>query len=504
MRRKKARVAREQTLFPPPSWDDSGLHHGSSPAYNVLNEGDARRIIDTAIELMGDTGVAFDPDETVNKLFADAGCEITDGGLVKFPSELVQRSIESVAKSVRMWNRDGTDYFEINNRSTRFLTGMTCIKVYDLETGEHRDSTRQDLAMITRVADALPNIDGVCMGVKNVPASDVHGEVDEFVVMAKNTTKPLEYLCENVESLGVVIDIATAIRGSREALRKKPYFMHLITPLPLYYAKTHTDQMIKCVEAGIPLGMGTISIGGASAPITMAGCLVHSIATDLAGMVLAQLVKPGAFCIGGSDASFMEAATGGVGAFSQTSMAEMAMCQVCRELGIPSLTGIGGGCQARRFNKDAIWELTAGMIETFYSRPATCDYMGSIDEGITYSLHALLYVHELAGLLRNMWKGIEVNDDTLAMDLTRQEGPRGNYFAQPHTALHCRAEVWDARYLGARLPVNSGSQDDVELFDRIDRDLREILKSHYPEPLSTAITAEIANIQKAFRESLPV
>jgi trimethylamine---corrinoid protein Co-methyltransferase len=501
MRRKEARAAREQTQAPPLSWNEAGLHHGLSPAYNVLNDGDARRIIDAAIELMRDAGVAFDHDETVIKLFTDAGCEIAEGGVVRFPSELVRNTLETAAKSVRLWNRDGSDFFEINNHSTRFLTGMTCIKVYDLETGEHRDSTREDLAMISRVADALPHIDGLSMGVKNVTQSDIHGEIDEFVVMAENTTKPLEYLCENAASLEAVIEMATVIRGTAEALREKPYFVHIITPLPLYYAKTHTDQIIACVKAGVPVGMGTICIGGASSPITLAGCLVHAVATDLAGMVLAQLIEPGTFCVGGSDAAFMEAATGGVGAFSQTAMADMAMCQISRELGIPSLTGVGGCCQARRFNNDAVWELSAGMVQTFYSRPATCDYMGSIDEGITYSLHALLYVHELAGLLRNMWKGIEVNDDTLAMDLSRQEGPRGNYFAQPHTAQHCRTEVWNARYLGAKLPVSSGALDDVELYDRIDKDLREILATHHPEPLNIDAASKITAIQQSFRQT---
>lgn len=501
MRRKKARAAREQASAPKLSWNDMGYHQGPTYPYDILSKEDAQGIIEASIDLLRDVGIGFEPDEELTQLFGDAGCTIGDDGIVRFPSELVRDALDGMAKSVKVWNRDGTDFMEINNRSTRFLTGMTCIKVYDIETGEHRDSTRDDLAMITRVADALPHIDGMSMGVKNVEESDIHGEIDEFVAMAENTTKPLEYLCEHAESFDVVIDIATAIRGSREELKAKPYFMHLITPLPLFYGKTHSDQIIAGVKAGVPILMGTLSIGGASGPITMAGCLVHSVATDLAGMVLGQLVEKGSFCIGGSDASFMEAATGGVGAYSQSSLADMAMCQISRELGMPSLTGIAGCCQARRFNQDAVWELSAGMMQTFYSRPATVDYMGSIDEGITYSLHALLYVHELAGLLRNMWKGIEVNDDTMAIDLTKQEGPRGNYLAQEHTARHCRTEVWNAKYLGANLPVSSGALADVDLFDRIDEDLRQILDTHQPEPLNEAVAAKIADIQRSFRET---
>ena len=98
---------------------------------------------------------------------------------------------------------------------------MTCIKVFDLETGEPRDSTREDIATIARVADALPNIDGVCTPVKDVPNSTLHGEIGEFVAMAENTTKPLEYLCENSAAFDAVIEMAAAIRGSREQTRRE-------------------------------------------------------------------------------------------------------------------------------------------------------------------------------------------------------------------------------------------------------------------------------------------
>jgi len=86
----------------------------------------------------------------------------------------------------------------------------------------------------------------------------------------------------------VVVDMAAAIRGGRKELVEKPYFLHCVTPLPLYYAKPHIDQLVEAVEAGVPVTAGTVTIGGASAPITIAGCVVHSLATDLTAIVLSQ------------------------------------------------------------------------------------------------------------------------------------------------------------------------------------------------------------------------
>jgi trimethylamine:corrinoid methyltransferase-like protein len=110
---------------------------------------------------MRETGVAFDPDARVLDRFSDAGCEISADNVVKFESDLVMECLETASKSAKVWDRNGADYLEIKQGDTTFIPGMTCIKVFDLETGEPRESTKEDLATITRVADALPNIDGV-------------------------------------------------------------------------------------------------------------------------------------------------------------------------------------------------------------------------------------------------------------------------------------------------------------------------------------------------------
>ena len=141
------------------------------------------------------------------------------------------------------------------------------------------------------------------------------------------------------------------------------------------------------------------------------------------------------------------------------------------------------------------------MMQTFYSRPATVDYCGSLDEGITFSMHCLVLCNELAGMLRKMWEGIRVNETMIATELTLQEGPRGNYLAQPHTAGHCRTEVWDAKYLGANLPVTSSGKPDNDLITRIGLDLEHILATHRPAPICPDILQKIRLVQQEFKLS---
>ena len=501
VRRKSVQRARADATGDDSLSEDRGLHHGSTPAYSPFSVDDANRIIDATFDLMSQTGIGFELDAVLENRLASAGCDVSQEGLVKFPVELIRSSIETVAKGVRLWGRDGTTSIQIDDRHTWFVPGMTCIKAYDQETGDRRPSNREDLATATRVSDALPNIDAVCVSCKNVEESNIHGEIDEFSVLAENTTKPLLYLCEYAESLGVVIDMAATIRGGHEELSDKPYFLHCVTPLPLYYAKPHLDQLIECVEAGVPVTAGTVTIAGATAPITIAGCVVHSLATDLTAVVLSQIIRKGSFCSGSSDASFMEVATGAIGAPSQSALAEMAMSEISRMFGFPRMTSTAGWSLARRFNQDAAAEISGNMMQAFYSRPAICPYMGTLDEGITFSLHGLLLDDELAGQLRSMWRGIDVSDEMLALELTAAEGPRGNYLAQDHTAKYCRRESWNARYVGAHYPTASGTLPDEDLIERIDRELQEILRNHQPEALPAETLREMQSIAERFKRN---
>jgi trimethylamine--corrinoid protein Co-methyltransferase len=252
MARDGARMRRARPAATETPVRDRGLHHGASAPYDPLPRNQVLEVIEAAIGHLEIAGAGFEVGTEAIDLFRAAGCAVNAEGIVRIPSDLVRESLASVAKSVRLWDRDGECCIELDNHHTWFFPGMTCIKVYDERTGEPRASTRADLETITRVADALPNIDGACIACKNVANSDIHGEIDEFSAMAENTTKPLEYLCEHADSLAVVIEMASAIRGGREALAAKPYFLQIVTPLPLDYHATHIDQIIMAARAVVP------------------------------------------------------------------------------------------------------------------------------------------------------------------------------------------------------------------------------------------------------------
>ena len=492
MRRSVQRKSHRQATAP------RGPHSSASRPYDPMTQANAVQVIQAALTLLQDIGVRFEPGTEADVLLAAAGCRVGPDGLVRMPSDVVRAALATSARSVRLWDRDATHAIDIDSHHTWFMPGMTCIKVYDEATGEPRDSTREDLATITRIADGLDNIDAVCVACKDVPNSTLEGEIGEFLCMVENTTKPLEFLGEWTASLEAAIEMASVLRGGRDQLAAKPYFLHIVTPLPLSYAQGHSEQVILAARAGVPVSVGTLAIGGASTPITTAGTVVQCLATDFAGMVLGQAAKPGSFVMGSTNPLFMEPTTGGIGNLPQTMLAEQLICQVRRQLDLPSLTGLGGCARSRRFCQDTVFEIATLMGQIYHTRPATCDYLGSLDQGITFSLHALLLCDDYAGMLRTLWAGAEINDDTLALDVLRETGLTGSVLGHPHTARHCRTGHWASRYFEGNEPLSTSDHPDETLFQRIDRDLRQRLSAPGPTPLDPDMHARLLSIHRSF------
>ena len=468
--------------------------HGNAAPHDVLGESDIEKVLDATFQLLGEVGVKFAPKSRAMDPFSDAGCSISADGIVRFPRDLVQAAIVSVGRSVKLWDRPGVDYVKFSDEHTILMAGVTCLNVLDLESGTPRPATREDLATITRVADALGEVDGVCLPCKIADRPDL-------VTLASNTTKPLTYLCNDTAALEAAIEIAAALRGGPDQLRERPYFCFMITPLPLNYLEANTEQIFLCVENGIPLFPCTTSVGGAAAPVTIAGNLVHCLATDLACLVLTQLLEEGSFCTCGSVPVFIDPATAEMGGHPEMLLAEGAKSQILRSLGMPPCGGIAGVSAGRKeFDRYNACVATATMLQTVYTQPGYCWCLGTVDSTMTFSLEALLYCNELAGWIRRIWKGIRVDEETLALDVTRSVGPGGYYLAEEHTAKHCRTELWNPKYFRFSVEKSEGeaSPNRREMLSVIGEDLGRILAAHHPEPLPDPVQRQITSILEKY------
>ena len=451
------------------------------------------KIIDVTLGYLEETGVKFDNHEQAYDTLSKAGCNITKEGMVKFSPELVRECLGQCPDTYKWWNREGTEHVQYGAGNTCFISSCWAPNYLDPYTGEKKSGDQEGIAVLTRLSDALSDID-----ISGIPIATGDFVADGATMMA-NTTKPVHFGAgEDADALRGLIELGSAIRGGIDALKEKPYFSLHINPELLKYPAAISEQIQLCAENNIPIFIATMGIGGLSSPITMAGTLVMCLATTFPGIVLAQLQKKGLPCTETSTPSFMDPATAAIRGIPENALTDMAKLEVCRKLGplVGQLSAFGA--ITPEFNQDAMAKITWDFGEL-----ATCSFdsflaIGAVDTGLLNSPLATLYANELASMARRVWRGIPVDDDDFAIDVIKSVGA-GMYLTQTHTALHARKDLWRGNYIKNISLATWEEKGKKDMSERMQEDLKEILDSHTVEPLSEPLQKAVDGIVAKYK-----
>ncbi|GAH85317.1 unnamed protein product, partial [marine sediment metagenome] len=200
---------------------------------------------------------------------------------------------------------------QLEGRNTYFGTGSDCPSTIDPETGEHRSSSKADVARTARLVDGLENYDFfMSMGIAS-DASRVTSYVHQFDAMVRNTSKPLVFTANNTADMKDIMDLAAVvIDGGRSELKAKPRYILYNEPIsPLLHSPDGVDKLLFAAEHNIPVIYIASPMMGGTAPVTMAGCIAQANAESLSGLVIHQLKKPGAPFVYGADATILDMKT---------------------------------------------------------------------------------------------------------------------------------------------------------------------------------------------------
>ncbi|HJO91894.1 MAG TPA: trimethylamine methyltransferase family protein, partial [Victivallales bacterium] len=269
------------------------------------------------------------------------------------------------------------------------------------------------------------------------------------------------------------------------------YFSIIISTEIMHYPLFVIEEIKLCTEYNIPIFMAEMAIGGLSSPATLAGTLIVCLASTFPGIVLSQLFKKGHPCIEASFPTIMDPVTAGVGGFPENAMADSARSQICRKFGLllSQQTALVTG--TTDFDQNCIAQMSwnfGGLITSSFD---SFWGAGTLDAGLVYSPHSLVFANELASMARRVWRGIPVDDDSIALDLIKNVDP-GMFIMEDHTVVHSRKDIWQGRYI--KIKPNDVEKKDIS--EKIHDDIVNILSSHKGEALSDSILKDIKNIQK--------
>jgi trimethylamine--corrinoid protein Co-methyltransferase len=410
------------------------------------------------------------------------------------PRSLVEDAIASAPSSLTLCGRDAQHDCLLEGSRVHLGTGGTALYVLDLDTGQRRRSLTQDICDCARLGDALENNHIFTINVyPNEIENTHHVDVNRFYWSLQNTTKHVMGGVYSLPGTHEIVEMAQMVAGSPGALRERP-FISIISLIisPLKIDDTYGEIACYVAEQGLPIVVPAEPICGTTAPVTLAGNVLMHVADTLAGVTMVQAVRPGAPTICGSVGSTIDLRTmQHLGGPVERAMLNAAVSQVAQHLELPYYS-TAGPSDAKVPDAQAAYESALGNLLVMMSGANYIhDALGLTEFDLTVSYEKMVMDDEIIGMASRVLRGIEVDDDTLAVDLICERGPGSHFVAEEHTVKHMRGEFYEPKLSDRREREDWEAAGGPDATALARQQVREILDSHEPPGLPSEIDAKV-------------
>lgn len=479
----------------------TNLTNFASTQFRVLSHDQIEQIFLGALEVLENTGTLVHETQA-RELLARAGAKL-DGSVARIPAGLVKDMLTSVPPRVVLGNRDGERTLILEGNRIYYGTGSDCPFIMDAKSGQRRLFVRKDIEDAARVVDSCPNLDfHMSLGLMSeVPtySYDRH----QAAAMLRNTRKPLVLTAMSRDGLSDIVEMYYLVRGGRDAFEVNPGFIIYLEPTsPLVHSKAALEKLIFAAERRIPAIYTPCPIGGATAPVTLAGMLVLALAEFLVGMVVAQLTRRGAPVIMGGVTSIMDMhSTILTYGSPELHLASAAMTDVAHSMGIPMFS-TAGCSDSKTLDEQAAVESALSIMAAGLSGANLIHDVGFLESALIGSHEMVVLGDEVVGMVRRFLSGVRVDDETLALDVIHAVGPGGNFVSQKHTLRNFRKELWFPQLIDRSKYETWKSEGSRTLGDRVRRRVSDILTTHKVPPLPANVDSGIDRIiQRADKQA---
>jgi len=309
--------------------------------------------------------------------------------------------------------------------------------------------------------------------------------------MVNHAEKPIVFTAWNLENLKTIISMAEVVVGGEEKLKNNPFVALYTEPIsPLTLAEESTQKLMFMAEKSLPVVFTPAVITGATGPVTLAGGLIQGNAEILAGYVLANLINEGAPFIYGGGVTSMDMATSSICyASAEFMLATSALTDMARYYRLPMFS-FAGCSDSSIYDQQASLEGALWTLLSSLNGGNLVHDVGYINNGLTTSFEQLVVSNDVIGLARRITQGIEVNEETMALDLIDEISPGGEFLTSEHTLRHFK-ENWYPELI-SRLPYDRWEKEDKkDLGSRARERAKHILENHTPQPLGKKVKAEL-------------
>jgi trimethylamine--corrinoid protein Co-methyltransferase len=422
----------------------------------VLDRQGCERIHEAALEVLREVGVRVD-DPDIMRLLQEAGATATAENVVRIPDKLVEWATRQAPRIVRIADRNGNLWELSPEGGTLVLTGNA---LYVTRGRVRSDLQSADLAELARIVDACGNIHGMV----GTAVTDYAAACRDFVgfrIMAEHTGKHLRPCIYTPRGGRTVIEMAQVLLGGTP-LRERPIVSTGFSIIsPLHWTALALGVFKETAGFGVPVMINSEPLGGVTAPVTLAGCLVIGDADTLSGLVINQLLEPGRPCFYnvGFAHVFDMASTIALTAAPESTLLQASGADLAHYHGLPCASWMS--TESITMDSQAAFEKMMTGLAHAAAGVNLIWGAGNLESTLAMSPEALVIDNEIAGYFLRVQRGIEMDEESLAMEAIKQVGLTGDFLTTPHTLEHyrqvltrpliasrCRRSTWGSR--GAR------------------------------------------------------
>lgn len=487
--------------------DKSAKHKRASfvgQGVNFLTKEQMEKIHSCTLQLMQETGIIVQHKGAL-ELLEKAGCRVVKKH-VYFTPTVVEWAIKAAPSRILLYDREGNFSMDVSGRNAYYGVGSAEPRIIDSYTGEQRLCTEEDNKISVKIADAMPYIDymmSLCQVYDHPKTSYEH----EYAAMIRYSSKPQVVITADLESTKNVVEMAAVARGSVEQLQQKPLFILYCEPTsPMVCTKESIEKVMYMAEMNLPVLYAPIPMNGATGPVTLAGSIIQANAECLAGLVIAQLTRPGAPFLYGAIITNMDLKSlQPTYASPETMVESLAMSEIGRELYKLPTWGTAGCTSAKLADEQAVLEGAQYITLAGLSGANVIHDVGYTTFGLALSNELVVMMNDAIGRVRRIFDCVDTSDEYLGMDDMTAVGPKGHFLGQEST-LRKNLENWESDMEDRNefdRWVDLGSKTMGQRASERVKDIIENGKLNMMAPeLDAQIVAILDRIDKAEKESM--
>jgi len=461
---------------------------------SILSAQDVARLHTATLDVIEKVGVRFPSPQALDILEAH-GAQVDRATMVaRVPGQAIESALRQAPPVYTLAGRDPAQDLPLDGRHVYLGTDGCGVEVIDLATGQRRTSTKADAADAARMADALEE---VAFWWSMVSAQDCRTEtrgLHELEAAWHNTTKHLQ--TESIVSraeMHAAIEMASTVAGGRQALRRRPVLSIMqCTTSPLGHDRGSLEAGLAAAEAGLPVGFMTMASCASTGPATLAGNLVVGNAEVISALAMIEMAYPGTPVYYAAAQTAMDLRSGAyTGGAPEDYLFGAATNLLADYYNVPlSMGAFATGA------KEPDWQAAVdGSFSSFMASLTLSDMLlgcGLLHGSRILSYEQMVMDCEIYSIVRHTLQGIQVTDETLALETIAAVGPGGHFLTQKHTKQHMR-ELWQPRLMDRRTYEQWESKRDGAR-DWARARAQDILNTHRADPLDPRLGAELTRI----------